>query len=145
MLIEKGRKAYISDKIVDGVVKKATRYICLNGVFTRVGDSVDIKGAYKNIRKHNIVARHSFDEMPEFEEEIETLEEETIEEDQNEDGNQEDDLEKDETSEEETGYTFMELKAMNKQEQNAIAKSLGLKGYHNLAEDDRIEMILNAK
>lgn len=148
MLLEKGSKAYISDKIVDGVVKKATRYICLNDRFTRVGDSVQIKGKYKEVHKHNIVARHSFCETPEDVEQSDDPEDvkDVVTGDQNEDGNQGDDSEDnvEDVKDVEPKYTFIELKSLNKQEQNAIAKELGLKGYHNLSEDDRIDMILEA-
>lgn len=163
MLIEQGKKAYISDEVVEGKVIKATQYIfnISSGQYTRVGDSVKIKGKYKEIGVHNIKARYSFeaeadteavdppkeDDTPEIEEEVETDAQVTDEEVE---VTEEivDDLETEEsteTVEPKHEYTFMQLKTMNKQQQNAIAKELGLKGYHNLVEDDRIEMILNVK
>ena len=154
MLIEKGKFAYISDNIVDGVVKTATRYINLIGRYTRVGDSVEIKGKYKEVHLHNIDARHSFDEISDLTAEI--TEEEVLENVSN--SEIEDDVtvtdeetavttevEAVETVEPKHEYTFIGLKGMTKQEQNAIAKGLGLKGYHNLSEDARIDMILKAK
>lgn len=158
MLIEKGKFAYISDNVVDGVVTMATRYINLRGRYTRVGDSVEIKGKYKDIHIHNVKARHSFNELPDLE--AEELEKEVLEDvvtaEIKEDVTVTDEGTTPteeivevtpvvETVEPKHEYTFIVLKAMTKPEQNAIAKSLGLKGYHNLPEDTRIDMILDAK
>jgi len=146
MLIEKGLKAYISDKVEDGVVKKATHYIFLNGRCTRVGESVDIKKPYKTIKKHNLIARHSF--IGEYEEPEEVVVEDETEEvvEVVENVNEEETVEVETGDEDETEsekYSFMDLKQMNGAAQKEICKSMGLKGYHNMVEDDRIQLILD--
>jgi hypothetical protein len=168
MLIEQGKNAYISEKIEDGRVVLATRYICLNGKYTRVGESVEIEGEYKEVHLHNILARHSFKEMPVEESVVdlgktENPDGKVVEDDDKKvlnvtdvettennkkvevvEGDVDGTVTETVTEVKKPSYTFIELKQLSKPEQNAIAKELGLKGYHNLKEDDRIEMILSA-
>jgi hypothetical protein len=158
LLIEKGKKAYISDKIVDGSVVKATEYIYKGDRYIRVGQSVSIKKPYTEIKIHNVKARYSFDADTETIEAAVNPSNENV----NIENTNTENVEVTETSDAEVTtdevvvkveetveptkkvYTFIELKQLNKQEQNEICKELGLKGYHNLVEDDRIEMILKA-
>jgi len=150
MLIEKGLYAYVSDKIEDGVVVKATRYIYQGGFCKRVGDSLDIKPPYKVIRKQNLIARHTIEADTEIDElavnpseEVETVEvveEKTLEVIENVEVTEEI-----ETVEPTEKYTFIGLKQINRAAQNEICKQLGLKGCTNLVEDERIARILEAQ
>jgi len=149
MLIEKGTEAYIVDEITDGVVKKATQYICKGGIYTRVGDSVDIEQPYKEIKIHNLKARHSYDADTEIlavnpsEENVEVEQVEPIKEVVEEVVEEKVDVtEKVEPTE---TYTFIGLKQINRAAQNEICKKLGLKGCTNLTEDERIKRILESQ
>lgn len=143
MLIEKGNKAYISDKIVDGVVKKATQYIYCNGICTRVGDSVDIIKPYSEIKKHNLIARHTVN--AETEEAVNPITVNKSEEVVNVEVTENSDTVVEEMVEPTEKHTFITLKMLNKKEQIEICKGMGLTGHHNICEDDRINMILEAQ
>lgn len=147
MLIEINGKSYISDKVEEGKVVAATRYVHFEGKYHRVGESVSVDTPYKEIYLHNVKARNT----------VKTLDlKEPVEPDQPVDKvvdsvektdeiTNPEDWDPKEPAEPGEKYTFVQLKKLNRTQQCEIAKALGLKNYQNTKEDDRIEMILSAQ